>query len=372
MKYSATILLAIMTSATAAVSCSSDKKKTATAETPAVAVAKAVTDSVVIYHSYPGSLKADNTVNLVGRVDGILKSQNYEDGQLVEKGQLLFTIEDTQYRDQVQQAESQLATARSNRDYAEAQYTAMKKALESDAVSQMEVNRAKSSLEQAEASIRNAQAQLQTARTNLSYCRVYAPFRGHVSAPTVSVGAYIGGGVSPVTLATIYEDATVYAEFFIADKAMQEILTNNAVASVDLDSIPLRFRQPMPRNYYGRLTYVSPEVDPSTGTLQLRAEVDNSAGDLHDGMYVEIALPAQSDPHAILVKDAAIASDQLGSYLFTLSDSDVVTYTPVHTGDIVRDSMRVITAGIKSGTPYVTKALLKVRDGMTVKPMYEP
>ena len=88
-------------------------------------------------------------------------------------------------------------------------------------------------------------------------------------------------------------------------------------------------------------------------------------------MYVTISLPSQSDPHAIIVKDAALSSDQLGSYLFTVNDSDKVVYTPVRTGDIVLDSMRIITSGITPGTPYVTRALLKVRDGMTIRPVME-
>lgn len=353
-----------------AVSCSHGRQQGGE-DLPEISVAEAVTDSVVIYHTYPGELKANNTVDLVGRVNGYLRAKHYDDGQLVEKGRLLFTIEDTQYRDQVRQAQSDLATARSNRDYAAAQYAAMTKALESDAVSVMEVNKAKSSLEQAEASIRSAEAQLQTAQTNLGYCRIYAPYRGHVSVPTMSVGSYVSGEGAPVTLATLYEDATLYAEFHIADKAMQEILLGDRLSKVDLDSIPLEFQKDIPGHYYGRLIYVSPEVNRATGTLTLRAEVDNTGGYLHDGMYVSIRLPSLSDPSAILVKDAAIGTDQLGKYLFTVNDSSKVVYTPIRTGDMVMDSMCIVDSGIAPGTRYVTKALLKVRDGMTVKPVFE-
>lgn len=355
----------------ASITACSDKKKTPDESVPRINVARAISDSVVIYHSYPGTLKANTVVDLVARVNGTIVSQNYSGGQLVEKGQLLFTIEDTQYRDAVQQAESSLATARSNREYAAAQYDAMSKALRSDAVSQMEVNKAKSALQQAEAAIRTAEAELRTARTNLGYCRVYAPFRGHVTSSALDVGSYVDGAGAPVRLATIYDDATLYADFHVDDKAMQQILLNREKFPVNLDSIPLRFQQDIPQSYFARLTYISPQVDTSTGTLDLHAAVDNTDGDLHDGMYVTISLPAQSDPHAIIVKDAAISSDQLGNYLFTVNDSNKVVYTPVRTGDIVLDSMRVIRSGISPGTPYVTRALLKVRDGMTVSPVFE-
>ena len=342
-----------------------------TEDVPAIDVARAITDSVVIYHTYPGTLHANNTVDIVARVSGQITAINYSSGQYVEKGQLLFQIEDTKYRDAVNQAQAALATAISTRNYAEAQYSAMKKALESGAVSQMEVNKAKSSLEQAEASISSASAQLQTAKTNLSYCRITAPLSGHISSNTLSVGAYVDGEATPVTLATIYDDATMYADFHIDDKAMQDILLGNTRSTINLDSIPLSFNQNIPNHYFARLSYVSPQVDKETGTLDLNASVDNPSFDLHDGMYVTISLPSKSDPRAILVKDAAISTDQLGKYLYTVNDSMRIVYTPIRTGDIVNDSMRVVVSGISAGTPYVTKALMKVREGMTIKPVYQ-
>lgn len=359
--------------AAALAGCSSGKNKAVEDqnEAPTIDVSRAVEDSVVIYHTYPGTLNANNKIDIVARVNGTLTSQHYESGALVKKGQLLFTIEDTQYRDAVSQAEASLATAISSRDYAAAQYAAMKKALESDAVSLMEVNKAKSALEQAEASISNARAQLQTARTNLSYCRITAPATGHISANTLSVGSYVGGAGSPVTLATLYEDATLYAKFHIDDKTMQDILLGNRQSPINLDSIPLIFNQNIQQHYYAKLSYVSPQVDPETGTLELNATVNNPDRDLHDGMYVTISLPFKSDPHAILVRDESISTDQLGKYLYTVSDSSKVVYTPISVGDLANDSMRIVVSGIGVGTPYVTKAMMKVRDGMKIKPCYK-
>ncbi len=370
MKASTIIFIAAATLAGLS-SCSKGKSDQSATSAPKIDVARAIEDSVVIYHTYPGTLYANNSVQLVARVDGTFASKHYEDGQFVRKGDLLITFEDSQYRDQVQQASAALATAKSNREYAASQYAAMKKALESDAVSQMEVNKAKSSLENAEASIRTAQAQLQTAQTNLSYCRIYAPYSGHVSAPTMSVGSYVNGAGSPVTMATLYEDDTMFAIFHIDDKAMQDILLGNTVSKINLDSIPFVFNQNIPNKYYGHLTYVSPEVDPSTGTLELRAAIPNNHGDLHDGMYCNISLPVKSDPRAILVKEASISTDQLGKYLYTVSDSGKVVYTPIKIGDLANDSMRIVVSGVSAGTPYVTRALLKVREGMQIQPVYQ-
>lgn len=340
-----------------------------TAQALDIDVAEAVTDSVVIYNTYPGTLKANNSVDVVARVNGYLTSQKYTNGDAVTKGQELFTVESTQYNDAVRQANAQLTTAKSNYDYASAQYKAMKKALESDAVAQMEVNKAQSALEQSVAAIRNAEAALQTARTNLSYCSIRAPFNGHAGASNYSVGTYLNGAGAPVTLATVYEDATLYAEFFIDDKTLQQILLDHRTYAVNFDSIPFIFSQQLPHNYFGRLTYIAPAVDANTGTLKMRAEVRNIDNELHDGMYVNISLPTQSNPHAILVKDTAISSDQLGKFLYTVNDSNKVVYTPIKIGQMANDSMRVVTSGINSGTRYVTKAMLKMRNGMTVRPV---
>ncbi len=365
MKQIIALSIAILIGAT---SCHQSDNKTSD-QAPDIDVAEIVTDSVVIYNTYPGTLKANNSVDVVARVSGYLTAQNYTNGDAVTKGQLLFTIESTQYNDAVRQASAQLATAKSNYDYATAQYKAMKKALESDAVAQMEVNKAQSTMQQSEAAIRNAEAALQTAQTNLGYCKIRAPFNGHAGASNYSVGAFLNGAGSPVALATIYEDATLYAEFFIDDKTLQQIILDHRTDAVNFDSIPFSFTQPMPHNYFGRLKYIAPAVDPNTGTLKMRAEVKNIDNELHDGMYVTISLPSRSNPRALLIKDSAISSDQLGKYIYTVNDSGKVVYTPIKIGQMANDSMRVVTSGVQEGARYVTKAMLKVRDGMYVHPI---
>lgn len=104
--------------------------------------------------------------------------------------------------------------------------------------------------------------------------------------------------------------------------------------------------------------------------MALRARVENKYGELRDGMYVTVSLPYKVDPKAVLVKDASISTDQLGKFVYVLNDSNKVVYTPITVGDMANDSMRVVLSGISGGTPYVTKAMLKVRTGMEVKPRY--
>ncbi len=102
--------------------------------------------------------------------------------------------------------------------------------------------------------------------------------------------------------------------------------------------------------------------------MELRCRIQNPYGELKAGMYVKIKLPYGTDTNAILVKDSSIGSDQLGKYLYVVNDSNRVVYTPIKTGDLYQDSMRVVISGLSPKSRYVTKALLKVKNGMTVNP----
>ncbi len=349
-------------------SCKKENKET-TAETPTIDVAVVTTDSVLLSKTYPGTLSAISSVDIVGRVNGTLLSQNYTDGDHVKKGQVLFQIEPTQYRDAVTQAEASLSTARSQYDYASKNYAAMTKALESDAVSQIEVLQAKNSMETAQASIKNAEAALQTARTNLGYCTVRAPFDGTMTKGVFSGGAYISGAGAPVTLGTIYDNSKLRATFSVEDaKYIKNLIQGIDDKLIDYDNVPVKFGESLPHSYSGKLDYVAPDVNTSTGTIMLRVLIDNPYDELRDGMYATIDLPYEVDPHAMLVKDAAITTSQTKKFLYVVNDSNKVEYLPIEVGELANDSMRIVTSGLKGNERYVTKALLKVRPGMTVNP----
>lgn len=348
--------------------CSKSKKADATDEVPTIAVATPTVDSIVLHKTYPGIIYASDNAEVVGRVNGILLTQNYKSGQYVNKGAVLFTIESTKYRDAVQQAEAALATAQSQLEYATRNYEAMTEALKSDAVSQMEVIEAKSAKEQAAAAVKNAQATLSTARTNLSYCTVTAPLAGYVSSNTINPGGYVSGEGSPVTLCTIYDNSLMTAVFNIEDAQYEKMVGQQGGMNDDLyRNVPISFTDPLPHSYTADLFYQSPSVDTSTGTLTLKGHIKNIDNELKDGMYVTVSLPYGISPKAILIKDASIGTDQLGKYVYVVNDSNKVVYTPIKIGEIYQDSLRVVDEGLKPTDRYVTEALLTVRNGMEVR-----
>ena len=364
-----TIMAAAMLAATA-IGCKSHHNGEDAEVLPTVDVAQVVTDSVTLYRTYPGTLGAAQKVQLVARVSGYFTGQFYDAGDHVRKGQVLFTIEDTPYRQAVNEAKARLESAESSYTYASNQYDALRKAYESDAVSQMEVIQGKSNMESAAAAIQQAKAELTTAQTNLGYCVVRAPFDGVMSASNATVGDFLNGSGSPVHMADIYDNSALNVDFYIEDASFLRMFTNqNNRHLIDYSNMPLQFSETLPHSYSADLKYMSPDVETGTGTLFLRGSVQNPYEELRPGMYVSVNLPYKMDPKAMLVKDTSISTDQKGKYLYTVNDSNRVVYTPIKVGDLVNDSMRVVTEGVTPATRYVTSAMLKVRNGMPVKPV---
>lgn len=373
MKTRTTLTLLSLSAAAALLLTTGCKKEASTAgqgqEMP-VDVALPEVESVVIHKNYPGYLTADKEVALVARVNGYLVAHPFNGGDFIKKGTVLFEIEPDTYADAVKSASAQLETAKSNAIYYRQQFAAMEKALASEAVSQMEYEQAKSNLKSAEASIRAAEANLQSARTTLGYCTVRAPFDGHISSSIYSTGTYLSGAGAPVTLANIYDDSKMTANFFIEDARYLELVNEKSVKlKDDLSKMPINFTEPLPHQYTADLSYMAPKIDKTTGTMKIEAKIRNPYNELKSGMYFNIALPFDIVDEAVLIKDASIGTDQLGKFIYVVNDSNQVVYTPIEVGETVRDSLRIVTKGLNKGDKYVTKALLKVRDGMTVKPV---
>lgn len=349
-------------------SCHKDKKQTE--QIPEVTVATPTVDSVVLHKTYPGYIRAANSADVVALVDGRILSVNYKEGSYVPKGTVLFTIESTKYRDAVNQAASSLATAKARYEYSSKQYAAMKKAIEADAVSEMELLQAKSQMDEAQASIRSSEAALQTARTNLSHCTVTAPVSGHITAPALTAGNYVSGSMSPVKLASIYDDTRMKAVFDIEESQYRLMSVNTMEGNGPLyTAVPLIFTPELPVQFTADLYYTSPAVEASTGTLTLEGKITNRDKLLKDGMYVTVNLPYGVEPKAILIRDASIGRDQRGSYVYCVNDSNKIVYTPIESGELYQDTLRIVNSGLTPKSRYVTQALLTVVNGEQVKPV---
>lgn len=320
---------------------------------------------ITLTREYPGYLDADATISIVGRVNGTITKRNFTDGGRVKKGDQLFVIEPTLYENAVAQAEAALQTAQAELEYAKSNYSRMQAAISSDAVSQIELLQAKSKVESGNAAVSNAKAALKSARTKLGYCYVKAPNDGVVGLHKYPVGAYVSGEAMPVELCRLYKDDVMYAYFNISDGQWLQ----NEMS----DSITFTMGNGSYIKWKATIDYLAPDVNLGTGTLQVRAVLENRDGILKPGSYISVKMPYEKLKDALLVKDASIGTDQTGKFLYVVNSDDRVEYRRVETGSLVDDTLRIIKKGIEPGERYVTRALLKVRGGMEVTPvMKEP
>ena len=348
------------------------KETSAKMEALPVEVAKPIVKNVTLTRDYPGYLTAETSVDIVGRVNGTLLSKLYPSGQRVKKGQTLFVVDPTLYQNAVKQAEAALKTAKANLDYARSNYERMKEAIKSDAVSHIQLVQAESNVQIYEAAVSNAEAELKTARLNLSYCYIKSPIDGIADLAEYSDGAYISGEGNPVKMTTVYQDSKLYSYFDISDN---QYLTFELLRAADTKipeadhSVTLRVGADGSKTWQGKLNYLSPSFSLSTGTMRLRAELENPDGVLKPGLYVSVTLPYATAEKAILVENASIGTDQLGKFLYVVNDSNVVNTRHIELGQLVDDGMRMVTSGLSPDERYVTKALMKVRQGMKIQPI---
>lgn len=348
------------------------KEASKEAEALPVEVAKPLVKNVTLTRDYPGYLTAETTIDVMGRVNGTLLSKGYVSGQRVKKGQTLFVIEPTLYQDALKQAQASLKTAEAELEYARSNYERMKEAVKSDAVSRIQFLQAESNVATCEAAVSNAEAALQTATTNLGYCYVKSPIDGVADLAEYSEGAYISGEGSPVKLTTIYKDDHMYAYFDISDNQyLTYELLRDAKTKIpgDAHAVTLRLGTDGTKTWQGKLDYLSPNVSLSTGTMRLRADLENPDGVLKPGLYVSVSLPYATTGNAILVDNASIGTDQLGKFLYVVNDSNVVNVRHVELGQLMEGNQRIISSGLSPNERYVTKALLKVRQGMKIQPI---
>lgn len=350
--------------------CKEKKESAGAMPVPEISVTKPIVENITLTKDYPGYLATDKTLNLVARVNGTLQSTSYTPGGRVKKGQLLFVIEPTLYKDKVEQAKADLQTAKAQLEYARSNYSRMKEAIKSDAVSQIQLLQSEANVKEGIAAVDNAEAALSTAHTNLGYCYIRAPFDGIITKATMDIGSYVGGALQPVTLATLYKDDLMYAYFNVTDNQWLSMAMADEQSAKNLpQKIMVRLGKDGTGDYPATLDYLSPNVDISTGTLVVRANFDNPKGVLKSGLYVSITLPYREVENAVLVKEASIGTDQLGKFLYVVNDSDIVRYRHIEVGQLMGDTLRQVTGGISPQERYVTEALMKVRDGMKVKPL---
>ncbi len=318
---------------------------------PEITIALPLEQEVVPFEVQTGNTVAFNTVDLVARVEGFLTSQNYVDGAIVKKGDTLFVIEQTMYKAKVQEAEAGLAAAKAQLVQAEAEFSRQQTLLQQNVSAQNVFDQAKAKRDSARANVENNEGNLVIAQTNLAYTTVTAPFDGVVTKHLVSVGELVGNGVA-TKLATIVQLDPIYVEFNVSEQDVLKIRANlkgKRMTVEELAKIPLAIGLMNEEGFphAGFMNYVSPEIDPNTGTILVRGLFQNSTHALLPGYFARVRMPMGLGPEkAMLVPNRVIAEDQAGRYVLVVNKDNVVEQRRITQGMLLPGGLRAITKGL--------------------------
>jgi RND family efflux transporter MFP subunit len=359
------IVLAAMTMA----SCGQDNRYAAPPP-PKVTVATPVEQDVTRYFEATGNAAAINTVDLVARVQGFVQAISYNDGDFVKKDTSLFTIEPEPYRLRVESAKASVISAKATLKQNETEYQRQADLVAKQFASQANYDKALQQRDTAQADLQSAQANAQQAEINLGYTNVTAPFDGVVSARQVSIGQLVGANTTTV-LSTIVQIDPIYVNFTASERDVQQIRasllrTGRSVGDLLGTTVEVSLQTEGDYPHRGKLDYVAPTVDPSTGTLTARAILQNADRMLLPGYFVRVRIPSRPQP-AFLVPDVALGSDQGGRYLLVVNKDNVIEQHRVDTGPLVGE-LRVIEKGIAKDDRVVVGGIMRAIPGQKVEP----
>jgi RND family efflux transporter MFP subunit len=341
---------------------------------PKVEVALPVQRAVTTYFDATGNTAAIKNVDLVARVQGFLQAINYEDGAFVKQGATLFTIEPETYKLKLEQAQAAETGAQATVRQAEADYKRQVELVQRQAVAQATLDTSTSTRDNAQANLLQAQVNTRIAAVNYGYTNVAAPFDGIVTAHLVSVGELVGVS-SPTQLATIVALDPIYVNFNVNEQdvlRIREDARRRGMTVNELRQLPVEVGLQTETGYphKGKLDYVSPNVNQSTGTLAARGVLPNPDRVLLPGFFVRIRVPFDEQKNALLIPDTALGSDQAGRYVLVVNADSVVEQRKVQIGPL-DDGLRLIESGLKSDDRVVVAGLLRAIPGQKVDPQLQ-
>lgn len=341
---------------------------------PKVDVAVPLQRPVTRYLEATGNTAPIKSVDLVARVQGVLQSINYRDGDFVKEGTTLFTIEPDTYKLKLDQAQAAEAGAQASLKQADADFKRQSDLVSRQVVSQATLDTSTSARDNAQANLQQAQANTKIAAVNYGYTNVTAPFDGIVSAHLISVGELVGAA-SPTQLANIVQLDPIYVNFNVNEQDVLRIRAEarrRGLTASDLKQMPvevgLQTEEGFPHK--GKLDYAAPTINQSTGTLAVRGVLPNAERVLLPGYYVRVRVPIEQQKDALLVPDVSLGSDQGGRYVLVVNKDDVVEQRKVQAGPVEGD-LRVIDGGLKADDRVVIAGLLRAIPGQKVDPQLQ-
>jgi multidrug efflux system membrane fusion protein len=329
-----------------------------------VPIASVIKKTIPVYLEYSARTESIREVSLQAKVAGYIQSQPAADGADVKEGDLLYKIDDRDYRAALDQAKAQAQRNVAALSYARSNFNRGDALVKTGYLAIDNYDQRASTLGQSEASVAMDNAAVRTADINLAYTEIRAPFAGRLGRNRAPVGTLVGG--AGLTLNTLVQLDPLYVTFNPSERDLGVIETARAarkvIATVSLPDDPSA-------TYSGELTFVDNGVDRMTGTITARATVSNPKFTLLPGQYVRVHLHVRDEPNALLVPQIAVGSSQLGKYVYVVSTDGKAEQKIVSLGPV--DGNSVSVTGLAESDRVITGNLQKIGPGSPVAPIVQ-
>lgn len=346
----------------------SDHSKAAQAPQPVplVVVQTLEVKDVPLQTELPGRTSAFQVAEVRPQVGGIILARKFQEGGLVKAGEPLYQIDPARYRAQLESAKAMLAKAQATVASTQARNARFNELVEIDAVSKQERDDAKAAMLQAQAELAAAKAAVETAQINLDYTQVKSPISGRIGRSTATTGALVAAGqaealATVLTLDPIYVDLTQSSLELL--KLKQDMEAGTLKKGQSSQPVKLIMENGKPYPLEGKLQFSEVNVDPTTGSVTLRAVFPNPEGLLLPGMYVNAVLTQGTRPNAILVPQKSVTRNGKGEAVAMVLNKDNVVEMRVLKTDYTLGPDWVISSGVQAGERVIVEGVQKVKPG---------
>ncbi|MDE1263803.1 efflux RND transporter periplasmic adaptor subunit [Vibrio aestuarianus] len=318
--------------------------------------------------SYIGRIEAIEDTNITAQVSGYLQARHFNEGQLVEKGDLLYTIEPSSFEAQLASAKAAVAQANAALKKAQLDHVRGNELLPRGSISQSEFDALTAALHGGRAELEAAKAKLKLAEVNLSYTQIRAPFSGRISDSKVSSGDL----VSPSTgvLATLVSLDPINTAFSVSERerialGMDKIKGDGTTQATGVEVL-LELENGEQYPYLGQLNYLGNRINLNTGTIDMRAVVPNPEQRLLPGQHIRINLRESVAKDVIVIPRRAVQIDLEGDFVMVISEDNIAERRNVDLGPQVEQGIS-INKGLEPNDVVITQGLQRVRNGVKVR-----
>lgn len=338
-----------------------------------VSVAAVLSRQVTEYREYSGRLQAVEQAAINPRVDGTIEAVHFTEGALVKKGDLLFTLDPRPFEAALKKAEAMLASARAQADYTKKDYERSVALLKDEFVARRDFDARRNAAHVAEADLTGAEAAVRTAKLNLEYTQIRAPISGRVSRAEITVGNVVQTMPAVALLTTIVSINPVYVDFAMDEPTyMAYVRAGQTTPDKAHDiAVEISLAGEHAATHRGVVKAFDNQLNVASGTIRVRAELDNADGSLVPGMYALAKIAVPNEGASLLVADRAVNTDQSKKFVFVVDAKNIATYRPVELGGVV-DGLRIIKSGVQAGDKIIVNGLQRAHPGAPVIPVDVP